>query len=76
MSFRLDLPFDTDSEEFVQGFEAGRIWTLMTENPDRLLGMLFHATNAEIIMRMLEIKGMDLKAHFTDDEMWMRLDDV
>lgn len=73
MSFELALPFDTDSEEFVRGFEAGRIWTLMSENPDMLPGLIFHAVNAEMVLRMIEAKGMDLKAEFTDDEMWMRL---
>jgi hypothetical protein len=72
--FSLVLPFDTDSEEFVRGFEAGRIWTLMQENPDKLPGLIFHATNAEMIMRMVEARDMLLKAHFTDDKMWMRLE--
>lgn len=74
MSFNLILPFDTDSEEFVRGFEAGRIWTLMDENPDKLLGLIFHAANAEMIIRMVEVKGLSLKAHFTDDQVWMRFD--
>lgn len=69
------LPFDTDSEEFVRGFEAGRIWVLMEENPDKLPGLIFHAANAEMIIRMIESKGLPLKAQFTDDERWMRLDD-
>jgi hypothetical protein len=73
-SYSLVLPFDTDDEEFVRGFEAGRIWTLMEENPDKLPGLIFHATNAEMILRMVEAKGLNLKAHFTDDQMWMRLD--
>lgn len=75
MSFNLILPFDTDSEEFVRGFEAGRIWTLMDENPDKLLGLIFHAANAEMIMRMVEAKAMPLKAHFTDDHAWMRFEE-
>lgn len=75
MSFNLILPFDTDSEEFVLGFEAGRIWTLMDENPDKLLGLIFHAANAEMILRMLEVKDLSLKAHFTDDHVWMRFEE-
>ncbi len=73
-SFSLILPFDTDSEEFARGFEAGRIWTLMEENPDKIPGLIFHAENAEMIMRMLEVKGLQFKAHFTDDHHWMRLE--
>lgn len=76
MSFEMVLPFDTDSGEFVRGFEAGRIWTLMSENPDMLPGLIFHAVNAEMVLRMIESKGMSLKAEFTDDEVWMRLVEV
>lgn len=76
MSWNLTLPFDTDDAEFVRGFEAGRIWTLMEENPDKLTGLIFHAVNAEMIMRMLEAKELPLKAKFTDDEMWMTFEDV
>jgi hypothetical protein len=68
------LPFDTDDEAFVRGFEAGRIWTLMEENPDKLPGLIFHAENAEMIMRMIESREMSLKAQFTDDHQWMRLE--
>lgn len=76
MSFEMVLPFDTDGGEFVRGFEAGRIWTLMSENPDMLPGLIFHAVNAEMVLRMIESKGMSLKAEFTDDEVWMRLVEV
>lgn len=71
MSFSIALVFDTDDEAFIRGFEAGRIWTLMEENPDKLTGLIFHAINAEMVMRMLESKGLELKAKFTDDERWM-----
>lgn len=70
------LPFDTDSEDFVRGFEAGRIWVLMEENPDKLTGLIFHATNSEMVMRMLETKGLNLKAKFTDDDTWMTFEEV
>lgn len=75
MSFLLALQFDTDDESFVRGFEAGRIWALMEENPDRLSGLIFHATNAEMVMRMAESKGLKLKAQFTDDGNWMRFEE-
>lgn len=75
-SFIMVLPFDTDSEEFVRGFEAGRIWGLMTDNPAMLPGLIFHATNAEMVMRMIETKGLPLKAQFTDDQIWMRLEET
>lgn len=76
MAFEIVLPFDVDSEDFVRGFEAGRIWTLMEENPYKLTGLIFHAVNAEMVMRMIEKKGLSLKAKFTDDERWMMIDDA
>lgn len=74
MSFEIVLPFDTDSEDFVRGFEAGRIWTLMGENPDKLTGLIFHSVNTEMVMRMLEQKGLPIKVKFTDDARWMKFD--
>jgi hypothetical protein len=75
MSYSMILQFDTDDESFVRGFEAGRIWTLMEENPDKLLGMIFHSVNAEMVMRMIESRELNLTAKFTDDGNWMRFDD-
>lgn len=74
-SFEMVLPFDTDNEEFVRGFECGRIWTLMEENSYMLTGLIFHAVNAEMVMRMLEKKGLKYTVEFTDDERWMRFRD-
>jgi len=74
-SFEAVLPVDIDGDDFVHGFEAGRIWTLMEENPDKLTGLIFHAVNAEMVTQMLEKKGLPLKAKFTDDERWMTFDD-
>lgn len=69
------LPFDTDDEDFVRGFECGRIWTLMAENPYALTGLIFHAVNAEMVLRMIEAKGLELTVEFTDDDQWMRFSD-
>lgn len=75
MSCHLHLPFDPDNEEFLRGFEAGRIWALMEENPYKLTGLIFHAVSAEIIVQMLEQKGLPFKVKYTDDERWMTFDD-
>jgi len=75
MSFELELPFEIESDEFALGFECGRIWTLMSENPYALTGLIFHAVNAEMVMRMLERKGLNYTVQFTDDEVWMRFID-
>lgn len=76
MVFEPILPFDSDDESFIRGFEAGRIWVLMEENPSKLTGMIFRAVNAEMVMRMIETRELKLKAVFTDDELWMRFEDV
>lgn len=69
----LKLPFDTDSPDFVRGFEAGRIYERMKDDPDELDGQMFHATNAEMVIRMIETTGASLKAEFTGDDVWMVL---
>jgi hypothetical protein len=76
MTFVMVLPYDTDDESFVRGFEAGRLWTLMQECPEKLPGMLFRASNSEMVMRMIESRELKLKAKFTDDENWMTFDDA
>lgn len=73
MAWKPILAFAKDSEDFALGFECGRIWALMEENPDMIEGLIFHAENAEMILRMVEAKDMNLKAEFTDDERWMVL---
>jgi hypothetical protein len=75
MTFEMILPFDSDDESFIRGFEAGRIWVLMEENPYKLTGLIFHAVNAEMIMRMIEVRDLKLTVEFTDDETWMRFRD-
>lgn len=72
MKFQPVLVFDTDSADFMRGFEAGRIWEALKADPSDMNGQLFHATNSEILMRMidsLELEG--LRAEFTNDPAWM-----
>lgn len=71
MGLQLILPFDTDDDSFIHGFEVGRIWTLSEENPYKLTGTIFHSVNAEMVMRILERRGLKLTVKFTDDENWM-----
>ena len=74
MTLEMFLPFDTDNADFARGFVAGSIWTLMTENPDKLTGLIFHAENVEMILQLIEMKGASFKPKFSDDEQWMRLE--
>jgi hypothetical protein len=69
------LPFDTDDSEFCRGFEAGRLWEMLRdhEGDAPLAGQQFHASNAEMILRMLDALGRnDLRADIEDDT-WMVL---
>ena len=52
--YRCLLPFDTDEPQFSRGFEAGRIWTLLSERPDELVEEVVHGANAEMVLRMAE----------------------
>jgi type IV secretory pathway ATPase VirB11/archaellum biosynthesis ATPase len=70
MKYGLVLPFDTDDPEFARGFEAGRVWELMSD------GMPFeavvHGANAEMYMRMAESLNLEITAEHMDDT-WMML---
>lgn len=80
MGYRQLLQFDTDYPEFVRGFEAGRIWSLLRMvvkgdvDGEELDGLPFHAANTEMVLRMLEALELvdDWRAEFVD-ETWMVL---
>jgi hypothetical protein len=59
------LPFDTDSEEFVRGFELGRIWALLRLAPEEPVEEYAHATSAEMLLRM----GEATDRHVTSEEL-------
>lgn len=70
--YALALAFDTDDPEFVRGVEVGRLWEqLKAGDAD---GQMFHATNAEMVMRMAESLDLDVRAEDVD-ETWMVLRD-
>lgn len=67
------LAFDSDSPEFVRGFEAGWLYQRLAAD-EQVDGQPFHAVNAEMVMRMLDALGRtDLTASFTSDPVWMVL---
>lgn len=71
--FQPVLAFDTEDVEFARGFEAGRIWTLLEDDPSSVVGLPFHAANVEMVMRMVDALHLSLCAEFTKDEAWMVL---
>lgn len=84
MSWECVLPFPTDDPSFVLGFEAGGVWralegamngraavaTLGLEVPEGswLVKQTVHASQAEMMLRMAEAKGMALE--------WRELDET
>lgn len=61
--FKCLLPFDTDSTEFARGFEVGRLWSLVQADAARPVeGVLIHAGNAEMAMRIGEVTGRPFSA--------------
>lgn len=79
MDFAALLEFDTDDPSFARGFEAGRLWSILRhfQAAGELVALdaqPFHASNAEMMLRMLEALGIDeLAAEFTADPEWMLL---
>ncbi|MFL5962924.1 MAG: hypothetical protein ACJ757_08555 [Gaiellaceae bacterium] len=54
---QLLLPFDTDSADFVRGFEIGALWTLLAERPEKEVEEYVHTENTEMVMRLGEATG-------------------
>ena len=53
-SFAALLLFDTDDVEFARGFEAGRLWTRLREEPDVEFDVNLSVENAEMALRIAE----------------------
>jgi hypothetical protein len=56
------LPFDTDGAEFARGFEAGRLWTLLREQPDEEFEANVSVENAEMVLRIAEATGRSVQS--------------
>jgi hypothetical protein len=65
------LPFDTDSEDFVRGFELGRIWSLLRSAPEESVEEYAHVTSAEMLLRMAEATDREVKSEELGDG-WLR----
>lgn len=59
------MPFDTDSPEFIRGFECGHVWTKLRETNER--SFTIHWTNAEMMLRVAEALGLTVTAEALDD---------
>ncbi len=64
------LAFDTDSAEFVRGFELGRLWATLRLNPDDPVEEYAHAINAEMLLRLAEATGRGVQSEELGDD-WL-----
>lgn len=62
------LPFDTDDNEFVRGFEAGEVWA----NAEPGYRKTVRIKNAEMIMQIAVAKGLAVRTKEVDD-FWMNV---
>ena len=56
----LALPFDTDSADFRRGVEIGMLWARLSY--EDCFSATIHADNAEMVMRVMEAKGVAFTA--------------
>lgn len=64
------LRFDTDSAEFVRGFETGRLWALLRATPDEPVEEYAHATSSEMLLRLAEATGRHVESEELGSE-WL-----
>jgi hypothetical protein len=64
----LVLPFGTDDPEFRRGVEIGMLWARL-DHEDRFSATI-HADNAEMILRVMEAKGVSFTASPLDEN-WL-----
>lgn len=68
---KLLLPFDVDEPQFVRGFEAGRVWSMLQHSHER--EFVVHASNAEMMLRIAE--AMEGSVQSTDlDDIWIEVE--
>ncbi len=58
--YGLVLPFDTDDAEFARGVEIGILWQRLETEPS--LTTAIKDTNAEMVMRIAEVKTLPFSA--------------
>jgi hypothetical protein len=61
------LTFDDETAEFARGFECGRLWALLRDEPDDEVEEYVHAENAEMLLRMAEATGRHVQTEDVDD---------
>jgi hypothetical protein len=67
----LALAFDTGDPEFARGVEIGRLWEQVKRCP-RSFTQDVHASNTEMVMRIAEAVGREVRGETIDDS-WLRV---
>ncbi len=66
----LALAFDTDGPEFARGVEVGILWASM--DYELHIEQTVHAENAEMVIRMAEVRGWAFAAEALDEH-WLQV---
>lgn len=72
MSWKPILIFVDETASFVHGFEAGRIWGSLHEDPHEQ-SFTVHGVNAELMIRMSEATKRGLIWEEIDDPIWCKV---
>jgi hypothetical protein len=73
-NFNLLLAFDREGEAdepFAMGFECGRLWEMAKANEDEF-SQTVHAENAEMVLRIGEALGREVRSEDLNDE-WIEV---
>lgn len=66
------IEFDDESEAFARGFEAGRIWGILSKlAPEKGLKAIMRKDNAEMVLRIAEYHGRKVVSaglEFTEED--------
>jgi hypothetical protein len=60
------LRFDTDDPEFARGFECGRLWALLREEPEAEMSEYVRVGNLEMLLRLGEATNRTVQTEDAD----------
>ena len=73
-TYGLIVAFPDGSASFVNGFEAGKLWQLMTSGAVAEIDLVIHTDNVEVVTRMALAEGWHLVTKPTDYEEWTSIE--
>jgi hypothetical protein len=69
--FQPILVFDSNSADFARGVEVGRLWEQI-KDPEPF-EQTIHSSNIEMVMRMIEATGREMRVEDSSDDNWCYL---